>query len=147
MVYCYSRTESFGCGNWNHLVCRKWKCEVDNPSQSTVVNLGKKQKWCSLWCPWSRAQQDTSDPDNFRISVVLGKYIIGVPVSEIEPRCILLLSCWEHTPCFAVLIYGVMSASFHLSGIFPSYIDWLNMMHSICESSVASSFSIFLGMS
>ena len=48
-------------------VCRRWKCEVDHPSQSTEVNLGKKQKWCSLWCPWSEVQQDTSGPDNFRI--------------------------------------------------------------------------------
>ena len=43
------------------------KCEIDHPSQSTVVNLGKKQTWCSLWCPWSQVQQDTSGPDNFRI--------------------------------------------------------------------------------
>ena len=27
--------------------------KVDHPSQSTVVNLGKKQKWCSLWCPYT----------------------------------------------------------------------------------------------
>ena len=32
-----------------------------------LVHLGMKQKWCSLWCPWSQVQQDTSDPDNFRI--------------------------------------------------------------------------------
>ena len=63
----YSGTESLWCGNWNHLVCRRWKCEVDHPSQSTVVNLGKKQKCCSLWCPWSQVQQDTSGPHNFRI--------------------------------------------------------------------------------
>ena len=30
-------------------------------------NLGKKQKWCSLRCPWSQVQQVTSGPDNFRI--------------------------------------------------------------------------------
>ena len=65
--YYYSETESLWCGNWNHLVCGEWKCEVDHPSQSTVVNLGKKQKWCSLWCPWSQVQQDTPGQDNFRI--------------------------------------------------------------------------------
>ena len=48
MEYYYSGTESLWCGNWNHLACRRWKCEVDHPSQSTEVNLGKKQKWCSL---------------------------------------------------------------------------------------------------
>ena len=68
--YCLG-TESLWCGNWNHLACRRWKCEVDHPSQSTEVNLGKKQKWCSLWCPWSQVQQDTSGPDNFRILVCL----------------------------------------------------------------------------
>ena len=67
MEYYYSGTESFWCGNWNHLVCRRWRCEVDHPSQSTVVNLGKKQKLCSLWCLLSQVQQDTSGPDNFRI--------------------------------------------------------------------------------
>ena len=66
MEYNYSGTESLWYGHWNHLVCRKWKCDVDHPSQSTVVNLGKKQKMCSLWCPWSQVQQDTSGPDNFR---------------------------------------------------------------------------------
>ena len=40
------------------------------PSLNVVldyINLGKKQKRCSLWCPWSQVQQDTSGPDNFRI--------------------------------------------------------------------------------
>ena len=64
MEYYYLGTESWWCGNWNHLVCRRSKCEVDHPSQSTVVNLGRKQKWCSLW---SQIQQDTSGQDNFRI--------------------------------------------------------------------------------
>ena len=45
----------------------KRSLQVDHPSQSTEVNLGKKQKWCSLWCPWSQVQQDTSGSDNFRI--------------------------------------------------------------------------------
>ena len=63
----YSGTESLWCGNWNHLVCGRSKCEVDHPSQSTVVNLGKKQKSCSLWCLRFQVQQDTSGPDNFRI--------------------------------------------------------------------------------
>ena len=67
MEYYYSGTESLWCGNWNHLVCRRWRCEVDHPSQSTVVNLGKKQNLCSLWCLWSQVQHDTSGPDNFRI--------------------------------------------------------------------------------
>ena len=67
MEYYYSGTESLWCGNWNHLVCRRSKCAVDHPSQSTVVNLGKKQKWCSLRCPWSQVQQDTSGPVNFQI--------------------------------------------------------------------------------
>ena len=67
MEYYYSGTESLWCGNWNHLACRRWKCVVFHPSQSTKVNIGKKQKWCSLWCPWSQVQQDTSGPDNFRI--------------------------------------------------------------------------------
>ena len=67
MEYYYLGTESWWCGNWNHLVCRRSRCEVGHPSQSTVVNLGRKQKWCSLWCPWSQVQQDTSGPDNFWI--------------------------------------------------------------------------------
>ena len=67
MEYYYLGTENWWWVNWNHLVCRRSKCEVDHPSQSTVVNLGRKQKWCSLWCPWSQVQQDTSGPDNFRI--------------------------------------------------------------------------------
>ena len=37
MEYYYSGTESLWCGNWNHLVCRRSKCEVDHSSQSTVV--------------------------------------------------------------------------------------------------------------
>ena len=32
------------------------------PSRSTEVNLGKKQKCCSLSCLWSRVQRDTSGP-------------------------------------------------------------------------------------
>ena len=63
----YLGTENWWCENWNHRVCRRSRCEVDHPSQWTVVNLGRKQKWCSLWCPWSQVQQDTSGPDNFRI--------------------------------------------------------------------------------
>ena len=43
MEYYYSGTESLGCGNLKQLVCRKWKREVDHPSKSTVVNLGKEQ--------------------------------------------------------------------------------------------------------
>ena len=67
MEYYYSGTESLWCVNWNHLVCRRWKCEVDHHSQLTVVNLGKKQKLCSLRCLWSKVQQDTYCTDNFRI--------------------------------------------------------------------------------
>ena len=63
----YSGTENLWYGNCNHLVCRRWNCEVYHPSQSTVIHLGMKQKWCSLRCPWSQVQQDTSYPDNFRI--------------------------------------------------------------------------------
>ena len=63
----YSGMGKFVMWKWNHLVCRRWKCEVDYPSQSTVVNLGKKQKLCSLWCLWSQVQQDTYGPDNFQI--------------------------------------------------------------------------------
>ena len=48
MEYYYSGRESLWCGNWNHLVCRKRKFEVDHPSQSTVVNPDKRRKWCSL---------------------------------------------------------------------------------------------------
>ena len=40
---------------------------VDHQSQSTVENIGKKQKWLYLWFPWSQVQQDTSGPDNFQI--------------------------------------------------------------------------------
>ena len=65
MEYYYSGTESLWCGNWNHLVCRRWKCEVDHPSQSTEINLGKKQKWCSLCCPWSQVQQDATGPESW----------------------------------------------------------------------------------
>ena len=36
MEYYYLGTESLWCVNWNHLVCRKWKCEVDHPSQPTL---------------------------------------------------------------------------------------------------------------
>ena len=67
MEYYYSATESLWCGKWNHLVCRRWKCEGDHHSQSPVINLGKKQKRCSLRCPWSQIQQDTPGQDNFRI--------------------------------------------------------------------------------
>ena len=67
MEYYYLGTENLWCGNWNHLVCRRSKCEVDHPSQSTVVNLGRNQNWCSLWCPWSQVQQDISGQDNVRI--------------------------------------------------------------------------------
>ena len=42
-------------------------CEVDHASQSTVVNLGKKQKGCFVWCIWIPVQKNTSGPDNFRI--------------------------------------------------------------------------------
>ena len=66
MEYYYSGTESMWYGNWNHFVCHRWKCEVDHPSQSTLVSLGKKQKWCSLWCPWYQVQQDPSGPDSCR---------------------------------------------------------------------------------
>ena len=57
------------CGRRRVAVARyRMICLVlDHPFQSTEVNLGKKQKWCSLWCPWSQVQQDTSGPDNFRI--------------------------------------------------------------------------------
>ena len=64
MEYHYSGTKSLWCGNWNHLVCRKWKCEVDHPSQSTVVNLSKKRKWCSLYIV---SLISTSGLDNFQI--------------------------------------------------------------------------------
>ena len=67
MKYYYSRTESLWCGNWNHLICRKSKCDVDHPSQPTAVNLCKKQKWCSLWCSWYQVKQGTSGPENFLI--------------------------------------------------------------------------------
>ena len=50
-------------------------------------------------------------------------------------------------PMFSSLINGVMSASFHWSGICPCYTDGLNLMRSICEYSVANSFGIFLVMS
>ena len=56
--------ERLWCGNGNHLVSRKRKCEVDVPFISRVVNLGK---WSSLWCPWFKDQQDTSVLDNFWI--------------------------------------------------------------------------------
>ena len=45
-----------------------------NDGQSTVVNLGKKQKWCSLWCRRSQVLPDTSGQDNFQIRVVYGHY-------------------------------------------------------------------------
>ena len=52
----------------NHLFSRKRKCEVDHPSQSTEVNLSKKQKLCCMLCFYRQ-------------------YIIDVLVSEIEQRC------------------------------------------------------------
>ena len=44
---CYS---GLWCGNR-----RKWKCEVDCPSQSTGENLGKNKKCCALSCLCSQA--------------------------------------------------------------------------------------------
>ena len=83
-------------------VCRRWKREVDHPSQSTVVNLGKKQKWCSLWCSWSQVQQNTSGPDNYRILGCLW---------TIHHRC----TCkWDRTEMlnrsFPLRVYRKMSA-------------------------------------
>ena len=40
-------------------------CEVDHLYRSTVVNLVKKQKCCSLSFLWPPVQQDTTDLDNF----------------------------------------------------------------------------------
>ena len=42
MEYYYSGTESLWCGNWNHLACRRWKCEVDHPSQVTTQTTPQK---------------------------------------------------------------------------------------------------------
>ena len=95
MTYYYSGTESLWCGNWNHLVCRRWKCEVDHPSQSTIVNQGKKQKWCSLWCPWSGVQQNTSCPGNLRI---LGRWW------TIHHRCTKCTCKWDWTEMQTVSI-------------------------------------------
>ena len=67
MEYYYSGTESLWSGTWIHLVCRTWNCEIDNPSQSTVVNLDKKDQRCFLLCPWSQVQLDTSGPKIFHI--------------------------------------------------------------------------------
>ena len=87
MEYYYPGTESLWCGNWNHLVCRRRKCEVDHPSQSTVVNLGKKQKWCSLWFLNLKFSRIHLAQIIIEFWAVYGHYIIDVPVSEIEPRC------------------------------------------------------------
>ena len=46
---------------------RKLKCEVEHPSESIIVNLGKKRKWWSLLFPWSQVQQDQSGSDTFPI--------------------------------------------------------------------------------
>ena len=48
-----TRNESLWCGNRNHLVCRRWKCEVDHPSRSTVEKIGKKPKWCFFESWWN----------------------------------------------------------------------------------------------
>ena len=59
-----------------------WIVKLTIP-QSTVVNLVKKQKWCSLWCPWSQVQQDTSW-SLFEFQVVYGQYIIDVSVVRLK---------------------------------------------------------------
>ena len=45
-------------------VIKSWKYEVDRPSQSTKVNPGKKEKYCSLSCLWSQVQRGSSDQGN-----------------------------------------------------------------------------------
>ena len=69
MKYYFSGTKNLWYENWNHLVCRRNKCEVDQPSKSTKINLGKKQKWCSRWCHKFRRelQKGISGQDHFRI--------------------------------------------------------------------------------
>ena len=59
-------------------------CEVDQPSQSTVVNLGKKQKWCSFDFKFSRIHPAQII---FEFWIVYGHNIIDEPVIEIVPRC------------------------------------------------------------
>ena len=66
MEYCYSGTETLWYGSWNRHVCRKGKCAADRHSRSTGVNPSRKQRCCSPLCLWSKAQRDTSDPDNFQ---------------------------------------------------------------------------------
>ena len=70
------------------------KCGVHYPSQSTVVNIGESQKYCSLWCPWSKVKQDTSDPDTCRILGRYGQYIfplraktLWIPLRMNKRRC------------------------------------------------------------
>ena len=60
LFFCYPGTENLWYGNWNRHVCHKRKHEVDRPSRSTKVNLGKMQKCCSLSCLWSQVQRDTT---------------------------------------------------------------------------------------
>ena len=69
------RNGQFVIWKWNLHVCHKWKCEVDRPFRSVEVNQDKKQKSCSLWCPSSQVQQDTSGPSK---SQTLG-YLLTKP--------------------------------------------------------------------
>ena len=61
MDYFYPERGTLWCWNWYHIVCLKWKWEVTHPYQSRVINLCKKQKWCSLWFSRSHVQQDIID--------------------------------------------------------------------------------------
>ena len=71
MEYCYSGTESLWYGSWNRHVCRKGKCAADRHSRSTGVNPSRKQRCCSPSCLWSKAERDTSDPDNFQSGLLI----------------------------------------------------------------------------
>ena len=42
------RGEKFVIWKLSHHICHKWNCVVDRPFRSTKVNLGKKNKCCSL---------------------------------------------------------------------------------------------------
>ena len=88
MEYYYSRMESLWCGYWNHLICRKWKCEVDYPFKSTVIKLDIiiSDALCGILDLEFKTIHLLQII--FKFWFVYGQYIIDAPVREIEhKRC------------------------------------------------------------
>ena len=62
-----------------------------------LTKTSKMLKWWSLWCSWSKVSQHISGPHNVEFWFVYEQYIIGVPVGEIVPRCLMFLFRWEQS--------------------------------------------------